>query len=305
MSFLRITFAVLLVLAPAAHPRRAAAQDAGVLELKVTDPQGAPLAGAAAKIDGVRRGTTGADGRVRVHGIAPGWHALKVTQLGRRAVALGMMVPPGGVAEVELGLQVDAIRLPGVAGTARRDKGILVRQPAHGRVEASGGRRFTRDDLARSGAGTLTEVMKRAPGVELVSGPRGPVLRFRRAFAALSPEPPGGGMEPPDCAPAYYVDGVRFGALETPDVFPPSEVEEVVLFPGNVPPAYGGVRASCGVVVIRTRAAPVAAPKPRALRGPARAEKASPRPLPAKAARTLGKQPSPKHAARPATKGGP
>jgi NADH dehydrogenase FAD-containing subunit len=37
-----------------------------MLELKVTDPDGAPIAGAAAKIDGVRRGMTAADGRVRV-----------------------------------------------------------------------------------------------------------------------------------------------------------------------------------------------------------------------------------------------
>ncbi|HEX8244563.1 MAG TPA: carboxypeptidase-like regulatory domain-containing protein, partial [Longimicrobium sp.] len=77
MSLLRTTFAALLAVAPAALPRSAGAQEAGVLALKVTDPQGAPLPGAAARIDGVRRGVTGADGRVRVPGIAPGWHALK------------------------------------------------------------------------------------------------------------------------------------------------------------------------------------------------------------------------------------
>ncbi|HEX8904857.1 MAG TPA: carboxypeptidase regulatory-like domain-containing protein [Longimicrobiaceae bacterium] len=265
-----------------------------MLELKVTEPSGAPLSGAVAKIDGLSRGITGADGRVRVRGIAPGWHALKVTRLGRHAVTLGMMVPPGGVAELEVGLQPDAIRIAGVAGTARRDKGSLLRTPPHGRIDAIGGRRFTRVDIEQSGARSLTDLIARAPGVELVPGPHGMVLRFRRAFAALPPEPPGGGIGPPDCAPAYYVDGVRFVGMETPDAIPAGELEEVVLFPGNVPAAYGGVRASCGVVVVRLRGGPLAEPKPRVLRGPARGEKPRPRPLSPKAARTLGKQPAPK-----------
>ncbi len=50
-------------------------------------------------------------------------------------------------------------------------------------------------------------------------------------------------------------------------------------------------------MVIRTRAVPLAPPKPRALRGPGRGDKAPPRPLSPKAARTLGKQPWPKHPA--------
>jgi hypothetical protein len=299
LSF-RAASAALLALALAAAPCRACAQEAGVLELKVTDPAGAPLESATAKIDGVARGVTGADGRVRVRGIAPGWHALKVTLLGRRGVALGMMVPPGGVAELEVGLQPGVIALPGVAGVARRDRGILVRLPPHGRpIPGGAGRLFKRDDIEKSGAVSLPDLLVTAPGVEMEHGPHGPVLRFRRTFAALPPDPPGGGLEPPDCAPAYYVDGLRFAALDTPDLFPLSEVEEVALFPGNVPAQYGGVRASCGVVVIRTRGGPAPEPKPRALRGPARTPKAPPRPLSPKAARTLGKQPPPKHAGRP------
>ncbi|HSU15805.1 carboxypeptidase-like regulatory domain-containing protein [Longimicrobium sp.] len=296
----RTILACLLALTLAVTPRRAHAQETGVLVLKVTDPEGVPLARAAAKVDGVRRGTTGPDGRVRVQGIAPGWHALKVTLLGRRAVALGMMVPPGGVAELEVGLQPDAIRLPGLAATVPRDKAS-----PHGRPTLAGtGKKFTRDDLDRSKSPTLSGVLRDAPEVELVQGPHGPVLRFRRTFAALRPAP-GGGLEPPDCAPEYYVDGIRFAALETPDLFPISEVEDVVLFPGNVPAEYGGVRASCGVVVIRTRGGPAAAPKPRTLRGPGRTEKARPRPLAPKAARVMGKQPAPKHSSHSLSKPGP
>ncbi|HEX6747055.1 MAG TPA: carboxypeptidase-like regulatory domain-containing protein [Longimicrobium sp.] len=290
----RPTRLIPLALALTALPAALPAQEMGMLDLKVTDPEGAPIAGAAARIDGVRRGVTAADGRVRVRGIAPGWHALKVTRLGRRPVAVGMLVPPGGVAELEVGLQAEAIALPGVSATVLRAKGILVREPQHGQIQPAGGRRFGVDEIRRSGAATLSGVLQRAPEVELVRGPHGAVLRFKRALAALPPEPPGGGLTPPDCAPAYYVDGVRFPSLESPDVFPLSEVEEVVLFPGNVPAAYGGVRASCGVVVIRTRGGPEPGAKPRTLRGPARGDKSRPRPLTPKAARTLGKQPVPK-----------
>jgi hypothetical protein len=299
MSSLRAPFARLLALTMLVAARRAHAQEPGVLQLKVTDPAGAPLAGAAAKIDGARRGVTGPDGRVRVRGIAPGWHALKVTLLGRRAVALGMMVPPGGVAELEVGLEPDAIRLPGLAATASRDKGILNQHPPHGRPKLGGpGKWYTRDDLEHSGATRLSDVFRGAPEVELVQGAHGPVVRFRRAFAAFPPTP-GGGLEPPDCAPEYYVDGVRFAALETPDLFPLSEIEDVVLFPGNVPAQYGGVRASCGVVVLRTRGGPLAAPKPRTPRGPARGEKPRPRALSPKAARVRGKQVPPGHPPHP------
>jgi len=295
MPHIRPTRLAPLVLAMLALPAAAPAQEAGVLDLKVTDPDGAPIAGAAAKVDGVRRGVTAADGRVRVGGIAPGWHALKVTRLGRRAVSVGMLVPPGGVAELEVGMQPEAIALPGVSATVLRAKGILVREPQHGVRDAGGSRRVFRiEDIRRSGAARLSDLLLRAPEVELVRGPHGAVLRFKRTLAALPPEPPGGGLTPPDCAPAYYVDGVRLASLETPDVFPPSEVEEIVLFPGNVPAAYGGVRASCGVVVIRTRGGPAPGAKPRTLRGPARGDKTRPRPLPPKVARTLGKQPHPK-----------
>jgi hypothetical protein len=63
------------------------------------------------------------------------------------------------------------------------------------------------------------------------------------------------------------VDGIRAPAMETPDVIPPLDVESVLLFPGNVPPAYGGVHASCGVVAIRTRGGGAGPSKPEASSG--------------------------------------
>lgn len=275
-----------------ALPRAAAAQEAGVLALKVTDPQGAPLSGAAVKVDAVRRGTTGGNGRAVIGGIAPGWHALKVTLIGRRPLAMGMMVPAGGVAELEVGMESAPVALPGISGSVAVGKG----QGPPPRDPSGMGRHLTREALKRAGAAKLSEVLAAAPGVMLVRGPAGAVLLFRRAIAARR-EPQGGGILPPDCAPAYYVDGVRFAGLETPDVFPLSEVEDVVLFPGNVPAAYGGSRASCGVVVIRTRGGPAAGTKPRVLRGPRPGDKPHrPRPSP-KEARTLWKRASRKPAA--------
>jgi len=157
--------------------------------------------------------------------------------------------------------------------------------------EAGTGRRWTRADLDRAKGRRLSDLLAAAPGVELVDGPAGAVLRFRRAFAARDGSPGHAGLAPPDCAPAWYVDGVRFDGLETPDLFPPGELEEVVLYAGNVPGAWGGMRASCGVVLVRTRGLPAAAPKPRARPDYARpaAEKRLPPPSPAKQVRTTPK----------------
>jgi hypothetical protein len=258
--------ALLLAAALAAPAARAqATMPAGSLSVKVTDEAGGPLAGVVAKVDGVPRGRTGADGWVKVGGLGAGWHAVKLTRDGRVGLGLGMLLPAGGEASVEVGLP----RAPGFAIPLSRLKVVARRDgeaadPAHGVRGAGGtGRRWSRGDILRRKPGRLTDVLRDAPEAELVEGAHGPVLRIRRAFAAREGSPQPSGLAPPDCAPAYYVDGVRFEGLETPDVVSPAEVDELVLYAGNVPPAYGGMRASCGVVVIRTRGTPAAENKPR------------------------------------------
>ncbi|HEV7587520.1 MAG TPA: hypothetical protein VGO40_05270 [Longimicrobium sp.] len=281
--------ALLLAAAPAARAQ------AGSLEVKVTDEAGAPLAGVVAKVDGVARGRTGVDGRVKVGGLAAGWHALKLARDGRVGLGLGMLLPAGGIAAVEVGLpraRASAIPLPRLNVVARKDGELGDR--AHGGRGAGGtGRRWSGGDILRRKPGRLTDVLRDAPEVELVEGANGTVLRFRRAFAAREGSPGQAGLAPPDCAPAYYVDGVRFEGLETPDVFPPAEVDEVVLYAGNVPPAYGGMRASCGAVVIRTRGTPAADDKPRAR--PSYLRPGAPKPVvppnPGKSARPTAKLP--------------
>jgi hypothetical protein len=255
--------ALLLASVPAAP---AAAAQARSLEVKVTDPAGVPLAGVVAKVDGVARGRTGADGRVKVGGLAAGWHGVKLTREGLVGLGLGILVPAGGDASVEVGLERarrSAIPLDRLSVYARKHGEPL--DPRHGsRGAGEPGRRWSGGDILRRKPGRLTDVLRDAPEVELVEGAAGAVLRFRRAFAAREGSPRPAALAPPDCAPAYYVDGARFEGLETPDLFPPAEVDEVVLYAGNVPAAYGGMRASCGVVVIRTRGLPDAADKPRA-----------------------------------------
>ncbi|SOD04176.1 hypothetical protein SAMN05216486_1314 [bacterium JGI 053] len=257
--------AALLLAAALAAP--AARAQAGSLEVKVTDEAGAPLAGVVARVDGVACGRTGADGRVKVGALSAGWHAVKLTRDGRVGLGLGMLLPAGGIAAVEVGLpraRATAIPLPGLKVFAARD-GDFAADRAHGGRSAKGpGRRWTGGDILRRKPGRLTDVLRDAPEVEMMDGANGAVLRFRRAFAAREGSPRQVGLAPPDCAPAYYMDGVRFEGLETPDVFPPAEVDEVVLYAGNVPAAYGGMRASCGVVVIRTRGVPAPENKPRA-----------------------------------------
>jgi Carboxypeptidase regulatory-like domain len=226
----------------------AAAQEAGALVLKVTDAgSGVPLAGARVSVDGRPRGETDAEGRVRVEALAPGWHALKVAMLGWRPAAPEVMVP----ARAELALAValepqpvpigvvkaDGAGPPGLAGFYDR-----LRRDARGRTLSGG-------DLRPRGVDRPSDILRRFPEVEVIEGPHGRMVRFRRTFAAIRD---GVGFRPPDCAPAYYVDGVPF-RLDSPDLFHLRDLEGIELYPGNVPPEYGGSRASCGVVALWTR----------------------------------------------------
>ncbi|MFL5537953.1 MAG: hypothetical protein ACJ8J0_03130 [Longimicrobiaceae bacterium] len=268
-----LRFAAITLLAPLAAAAVAstdAAAQSGSLEVKVTDEAGAPLAGVAAGVDGVQRGRTGADGRVKVSGLAAGWHGVKLARSGRVALGLGVLLPAGGAAAVEVGLpraRPSSITLPPVHAVARKHGGFAGDRPRGGHDGDGGGRRWTAGDILRSKPGRLSDLLRDAPEVELTQGPGGAVLRFRRAFAARDGSPRPSLPGPPDCAPAYYVDGVRFEGVDGPDLYPPAEVEELDLYPGNVPAAYGGVRASCGVVVIRTRGGPVPENKPVARPG--------------------------------------
>jgi len=263
-----IRAALFAPLAAAAVAWTDAAAQSGSLEVKVTDEAGAPLSGVVASVDGVPRGRTGPDGQVKVGALAAGWHAVKLARVDRVALGLGVRLPAGAVAAVEVGLppaRLSAVALPPVRAFARKYGGFVGYQPAGEHVGP--GRRWTGGDILRHKPGRLSDLLRDAPEVELLQGPSGPVLRFRRAFAALDGSPRPALPAPPDCAPTYYVDGVRFDGVETPDIVPPGEVEELLLYPGNVPAAYGGMRASCGVVVIRTRGGPSPENKPLARPG--------------------------------------
>ena len=252
-----------LLAAALALPAGAGAQAGGAVRLKVTDERGAPLGGAAVQVDGRPRAWTDSAGRAEVAGLAPGWYAFKLTRLDYRGAAPGVLVAPGRATVLEVTLEREPLALPGVAGKQKL--------AGPGGVPGPGplGRRIPRAVIAATAPARLTDLLEKAPEVVLVQGPHGAEVRFRRALAGVRPDPPDGGPAPPDCVPAYYVDGVLHPGVGSPDVFPPGEVEEVLLFAGNVPAAYNGGRASCGVVALWTRGGAGAPSKPAAA-GPAR-----------------------------------
>ena len=60
--------------------------------------------------------------------------------------------------------------------------------------------------------------------------------------------------ELPDCPPRWFVNGVPYDLVGSPDdAFPPETVEGVEVYAHNVPPEYGGSRSACGVIVVWTR----------------------------------------------------
>ena len=246
--------AVVAVVAPAA--RGAAAQEAGALVLKVSDAgSGGPLAGARVSVDGRPRGETDGEGRVRVEALAPGWHTLKVAMLGWRPSAPEVMVPARAELALAVGLEPQPVAIPVVKAEGAGLRGLArlydrLRGDGHGRIVSG-------DDLKPRGVDRLSDVLRQFPEVEVIEGPSGRMVRFRRTFAAARVVE---GLRPPDCAPTYYLDGVPF-RLDSPDVIHLRDLEGVELYPGNVPPEYGGSRASCGVVALWTRGASMKFPR--------------------------------------------
>ena len=205
----------------------ALAQGNASVDLQVTDGEtGAPLAGATVRLDGVIRAVSDTTGRVVLLGLEPGRHLLDVAMLGRRAVSPEIEIARGESVVLEVVLESEAVVLPGVEASSRRRSASVIRA-GRGR----GGRRIGRNEIARSTATRLGELLIR--------------------LGALQPD---GHLRQARCGPRVVADGIMLGDTDL-DIFPVQDVEAVEIYSiGGVPPEFGGSLAGvCGVVAVWTR----------------------------------------------------
>lgn len=249
------------VLAAALSFAHAAAQGAGVMVLTVADAEtGVPLPNAVVRVDGVWRGNTDGAGRIRVAGLAPGPHRVEVSRLGHHPLAPEVAVPPGAGLDLEVLLESDALALRPVVATSTRTVHTARVGGFYERARGgSGGRFILRSQIEARRPARFTDLFDGVPGVRVRNGLHGTTLWLRRGHLRELVRITGAGTDtlsrgdPGECEPLYYVDGVLFPSVVTPDIFPPDEIEGVEVFSANVPPQFGGSRALCGVIAIWTR----------------------------------------------------
>lgn len=230
-------------LALAALPLRASLaltpQSAGSVSGAVTDSSGVPIAGAEVEALGsALRVRTGESGKFRIDGITPGPESVVARRLGFRPETLAVVVVTNGE-PVAFTLATAPAMLEAVAVTGgRRFTGRLAGY--YERLAArTQGYFITRDDIDRGNPRQLTDVLRRAPGVEIVRGSR---VRLRGR----------------NCAPLVWIDGVSMPAGEVEiNTFAPSSLEgiEIYMTASGAPGRYQGTgdESKCGTVLLWSR----------------------------------------------------
>lgn len=220
----------------------AAAQASGnVLSGIVRDSVGTPIAGAEVRIAGSGyTARTDERGEFRLPGLAAGQHAIHVRRLGFRpettTVAIGTEVP----ASLALRLRPLAAQLPAVVVRRGRKRHTGRLAGFFERLESgTSGQFLTRDVIDLGNTRSLTNLLQRIPGVEVMRGGR-VRLRGRR------------------CPPLVWLDGTEMPAGEVNmDTFAPQSLEGVEVYLSSIgtPARYQGTRenGTCGTIILWSR----------------------------------------------------
>jgi hypothetical protein len=133
-----------------------------------------------------------------------------------------------------------------VEGIARDLSGVLAEIAERRRLGL--GRFIDRDDIVRSGAMWVSELLTRIPGVQLESDPRTPTAV--QAYARSSLTPLGDGR----CPMQVFLNGHLFRHNLGVNIVPAIDVEAIEIYRGltDTPAEFAGDHARCGVIAIWT-----------------------------------------------------
>ncbi|HEX6748426.1 MAG TPA: carboxypeptidase-like regulatory domain-containing protein [Longimicrobium sp.] len=256
---------------------RASAQEA-VLVLRVTASESeAPLQGAQVRVDGRAVAATDAQGQARV-AISPVSHQVEVTAIGRHPQTFTASLAAGESQDVEVQLVPSAVPLAPVTATTTPTpaRSAAVQAFYDRAANHSNGRFYTREYIEQRRPQQLTDLLLDGTGLKWEYSTGGHRrLRFRRANTAsrIGGARTESGQVPNDCPPKWYVNGFPFEMEQvaprdpSPDLWVHmDEVEGVEVYPDLPPIQYGGLGASCGVILIWLRGdarTPPPAPSPQ------------------------------------------
>jgi len=241
-----------------AEPAAPARVQTGAVAGRVTEAEtGTPIAAAAVSLVGTRwRALTGADGRYRIDGIAPGEYTLRVERLGYEEATRSIVISGAETVQADFALTRAPAELDAVVVTVTGEQ--RVRELGHvvGRIDA--------DAVVRTGpVSNVSELLNaRIPGVNVstTSGTIGGEVNVR--------------IRSPNSIqlsnfPIVIVDGVRYNSFQeiTNGVtsflieptsrlndLNPNDIESIEVVKGPSATALYGTDAANGVIVITTKA---------------------------------------------------
>lgn len=222
---------------PHALPQAQRASLSGV----VRDPTGAPIPFAYVSIADTRV-IADSNGRFVLMDLAPGATNVFFRRLGFTPRRMAMTLAEGRNDSVSVVLSILPFELAGITTEAS----TIGRMAEFERHRTNGhGIYLDRAELEKRRTPRLTDVLRRVPGVRVVTDRAGrTMVRMGRSSMGR------------DCPPEFWIDGVRAQGLGADDV-PVSDIEALEIYrgPSGLPPEFNSrfTNAQCGAIIIWTR----------------------------------------------------
>ena len=244
MKHLSIAGAAVLALAVASAEglhAQAAAVGATVVGRVLDKASGLPIAGATIQAVGPRwTETTDDSGRATFRGLAVGLQVIQVRALGFKSQLHNIMLDAGD--PVELVVEMEPVTLTPVTinGIAIR---VGTRFEEFDKRRARGrGHFFTREEIEKRHANSLTDLLQTVRGVKVDCGATVCAVRMARSAQG--------------CFPEYWIDGRLSNDFGPGMQLRALEGIEIYTGPSEMPAEFSGSNAACGAVVMWTKSGP-------------------------------------------------
>ena len=213
---------------------------------RVTGPDGAPVPRAIVLVTGSGGvDTTDASGDFDLGALAPGTRSVEARALGfvPRRIAVDLAADTTTRADIPLDRTVPALEAVTVYGKAtpkRRDlTGFLERR------RSGFGRYLSAEQVEKSHAQTLSDLLATVPGLRIVNGAAGETTILSRGTLDLTSQ----------CMPDVFLDGfvVHDGARVVGDMVRPADIVGIEVYMTSATTPVEFMKGPCGAVLIWTR----------------------------------------------------